>query len=295
MEVENQEQSQDQIQEEEILEEENQEVTAEETKEPEGQNGEEETESAPDPDESEEMVITVGDEEVEPEESQAAPGWVKDVRKQNRELQREVRELRSRNQPEQKQAEAQLGPEPTLEAHDYDSEAYRDALLDWNEKKIKQNQAIEQQKKAQQKVQEDWNNTLKGYGDRKKQLKVSDFDDAEAVTQQHLHPVQLGIILQGADDPAKVIYAIGKDEKRAKAIAAITDPVKFAVAMAKLETTVKMKKRKPLPSPEKIPAGNSGKIQSADKKLESLMAEADKTGDRTKILAYKRELKRGQA
>jgi len=50
-----------------------------------------------------------------------------------------------------------------------------------------------------------------------------------------LDPVQQDIILQAAQNPALAVYALGKSKDKAKELASIKDPVKFAFALGKLE------------------------------------------------------------
>ena len=47
------------------------------------------------------------------------------------------------------------------------------------------------------------------------------------------------------------MYALGKNPKKAKELGEITDPVKFAFAVAKLETQLTVTSRKQVPPPEK--------------------------------------------
>jgi len=101
---------------------------------------------------------------------------------------------------------------------------------------------------------------------------------------------QQGIVLQGSDNPALIIYALGKNTKRAKELASITDPVKFAFAVAKLETQLKVSNRKAAASPERTIASGGTRLSGAvDSTLERLRAEAEKSGDYTKVLQYKRQ------
>ena len=99
------------------------------------------------------------------------------------------------------------------------------------------------------------------------------------------------MILQGADNPALVVYALGKNTKRAKEIASIKDPVKFAFAVAKLETTLKVNSRKTPPPPEKTVSGSGNSSGTVDSTLERLRGEASKSGDFSKVIAYKKSLK----
>jgi hypothetical protein len=84
-----------------------------------------------------------------------------------------------------------------------------------------------------------------------------------------------------------VIYALGKNLKKAKELSEITDPVKFAFAVAKLEKDLKVTNRKAAPPPEKIVSGTGRSSGAVDSTLERLRAEAEKTGNMTKVIQYK--------
>lgn len=251
-------------------------------------------ENADDPtaENDEEVVITVGDEEPEPEESQA-PGWVKDVRIQNRELKRKLREFEAQKTHESN-AEDDPGPEPTIADKDidYDSDVYSSKFKIWHNKTQKKEKADKEKADKDKKHLDDWNATLSNYGQKKNNLKVKGFTESEALVQEILSETQIGIILDGAEDPAKVVYAIGSDTKRANDLAGITSPVKFAVAMAKLEVSLKTTKRKPAPPPASVPKGTAVGGVNTDKKLEKLYNEAAKSGDMSEVRAYKKSIKK---
>jgi hypothetical protein len=68
--------------------------------------------------------------------------------------------------------------------------------------------------------------------------------------------------------------------------------VRFAFAVAKLETQLKVNPRKPAAAPEVIVKSTTRLAGgSHDQVLERLREEADKTGDLTKVIAYKAKLK----
>lgn len=238
-----------------------------------------------------EVIVTIGDApEADPEEDQPAPKWVKDLRKQNKELNRELREARQRlNQSATVAAEPVLGAKPTLESLGYDAAKYEEELEKWHEKKRKADEAAAAKKSEEEKATEKWNGKLNAYKEAKQTLGVSDYEDAEETVLGLLNPVQQGIIVQGAKDPALVIYAIGKNESAAKELASIQDPVEFAFAVARLEGQLKVTSKKPIPAPEGRISGNSRPSGSTDSTLERLRAEAEKTGDYSKIAAYKRQ------
>lgn len=241
-------------------------------------------------DDSDEVLITIGDEEIAPDETTAAPEWVRDLRKKNREDQRRIRDLeeqlRKRDAPAPAQA---LGKKPSLDDFDYDVEKYEDAIAVWHERKRAADLEQERTRQAEQEADAAWSKRMECYTKARDTLKVRDFEDAEAVTGDALSNVQQGIIISGADNPALVVYALGKNPKRAKELAGITDPVQFAFAIAKLETQLKIQSKKTPPPPEKSVRGGSAPVSGAvDSTLERLRDEAARTGDMSKVIAYKR-------
>ena len=106
------------------------------------------------------VVVTIGDEQPPEEEQHAqAPAWVKELRKSQRELQRENRELKAKlQQGAASQAEPAivLGKKPTLEDHDYDAELFEQSLADCYEKKRQVDAQAEQARKAQEAQQAAW-------------------------------------------------------------------------------------------------------------------------------------------
>lgn len=247
-------------------------------------NGEEEIEE-----EEEALTVTIDGEEPEEEEQKKAPGWVQDLRKKNREDQRRIKELEAKLEQKEAPEKPILGAKPTLESFDYDSDKYEAALEDWYTKKRDVDKEEEQRRKEEEQQKLDWQSRLDEYSKKKGELKVPDYDEAEAIAQDMFDVTQQGIMVQGADNPALVIYALGKNEKKAKELSAIKDPVKFAFAIAKLETQLKVSGRKP-PPPEKVVTG-SGKSTAIDSTLDRLREEAAKSGDYSKVHEYKRSKK----
>lgn len=246
---------------------------------------------------AEEVVVTIGDEEPPaPEEDEnGAPDWVRELRKLNREKDKRIRELEAKvtatAAPEKAVA---VGEEPTLEGCDYDTERFKTEFKAWTERTREAEQQEAKKRDAAETEKKSWQGKLDAYGKAKTELKVKDFEDAEAVVTENLSITQQGVILHGADNPALLIYALGRDSKRAKELAAITDPVKFAFAVAKLETQLKVTPRKSAPVPDKTVRGSAPVTGTVDKKLQELEAKAEKTGDRSEIVRYKRALKAKQ-
>ena len=186
-------------------------------------------------------------------------------------------------------AEITLGAKPTLESTGYDATKYEEELEKWHERKRKADDAEAARVAEEKAAAEKWTGKLNSYNASKGNLGVSDFQDAEEVVLGLLNPTQQGIIVQGAKDPALLIYAIGKNEQAAAELAAIKDPVEFTFAVARLEGQLKVTSKKPATAPETRISGNSRPSGSTDSTLERLRAEAEKTGDFSKVMAYKRQ------
>ena len=240
------------------------------------------------PEDTEEVVVSIGEEAPPPEEHTPAPEWVKELRKTNRELQRQNRELQGKLHaapPETKPVV--IGNKPKLEDHDYDADKYEEALTSWFERKRQADDVNAKQEAEVMNQQKAWQAKLDGYGKAKAELRVKDFDDAEEVAQQVFSITQQGVLLQGADNPALVVYALGKNPVKAKELAEIKDPVKFAFAVAKLEKDLKVTNRRQAPAPERIVTGTGRSAGAVDSTLERLREDAARTGNMTKVIAYK--------
>lgn len=240
---------------------------------------------------SEEVIVSIGEEAPPPEEQTHAPEWVRELRKTNRELQRQNRELQGKLQSTA-QTETKpvvLGKKPSLEEHDYDADKFEAALADWFERKRQADESNAKQEAEVMNQQKAWQAKLDGYGKAKAELRVKDFEDAEAVAQELFNITQQGVVLQGADNPALVIYALGKNPKKAKELSDIKDPVKFAFAVAKLEKELKVTNRRAAPPPERIVSGTGRVSGAVDSTLERLREEAARTGNMTKVIQYKQQ------
>jgi len=237
---------------------------------------------------TEEVIVSIGEDAPPPEEQTPAPEWVRELRKTNRELQRQNRELQSKLQvqPTENKPVA-IGVKPKLEDHDYDAEKYEEALTSWFERKRQADDTNAKQEAEVMNQQKAWQAKLDGYGKAKAELRVRDYEDAEAIAQEVFSITQQGVILQGAENPALVVYALGKNPKKAKELAEVTDPVKFAFAVAKLEKELKVTNRRAAPAPERIISGTGRSSGAVDSTLERLREDAARTGNMTKVIQYK--------
>ena len=201
----------------------------------------------------------------------------------------------------QKAAPAQataLGEKPTLAGCDFDEDRFAAELEGWHAKKLQVEAERVRQEEAQKAEQQRWQSRLESVNKAAQGLKVRDYDDAAAVFEDSFSVVQQAIIMAGPEDSkasAVLKYALGKNPKKAKELAAITDPVRFAFAVAKLETQLKVEPRKTAPPPDTPVRSSVANAAAVDSTLARLRAEAERTGDYSAVTRYKAELKRKNA
>lgn len=265
----------------------------------EGEGGEGDDDQSGDEDDDS-VVVTIGDEKppVEDEEEKTAPKWVKDLRKQTKEQAKRIREL----EQEREAAKAtsapkvpELGPKPTLEGCDWDADDFEQQLLDWTERKRKVEESKQEAVKKQEEEQKAWQGKLSRYAETQANLKAKDFADAEESVKGVLDETQHAIIVQAAKDPAQMVYALGKNPKRAAELASIKNYVEFAFALGELSKEIKVTTRKAPPPPEgKVRSGSASISGSVDSTLERLRADAEKSGDYSKVTQYRKQQREKQ-
>jgi hypothetical protein len=240
-----------------------------------------------------EVIVSIGEASPASEEDEVeAPVWVKDLRKSHKEQARKIRELEGQLKTVAPQAKpVELGDKPTLESCEYDETKFESELTAYHERKRQVDNEAETRKKEAENAQKAWQDTLAGYETKKVSLRVKDFSEAEDSVKETLSSIQQTIILQGSENSALVVYALGKNKAEASRLAKITDHIKFAFEVAKLEGKLKVSAKKPPPPEKTVKSGGSSFAAATDKTLERLRAEAEKTGDLSKVVAYKRQLK----
>lgn len=215
---------------------------------------------------------------------QPAPEWVKNTRNENRELKRQLRELqKNQSQPEQQA----LREMPTLDDHEYDEDGYQKDLVQWFSEKQQHDAAVQTE---QQKYQQ-YRDRYKADADAIK-AKAPDYDEIELSVVDALSEKQQGLLQMAADNPAKMVYALGKNSPAQLERLSQLDEVQFVKQIALLEQQMSSKTKsrnpnKPKPKTHELEGAAGG----ADTRLAKLEAEADKTGDRSKVAAYKKQLK----
>ena len=143
-------------------------------------------------------------------------------------------------------------------------------------------------------LREQYGQKLQGYQSKKASLGAKDFDEAEEVVLEGLSVQQQSVIIANSEKPELVVYALGKNPKVMERLASKKDLISFAFELAKLENNLKVTGTAK-PKPEKRIKGAKGAALTSDKKLAQLEAEAERTGDMTKLIRYKKELRNRKA
>lgn len=245
----------------------------------------------PEPGEEDDEEIGFGD-EAAPASRGDNSDLVRHLRAEVRKRDEELAGFKSgKIQPVQPQT-IELGPKPTLESCEYDEAKFEAELDSWKTNKAKADQVQAETVQKAQQVQQRFNARLQTYTSAKAGLKVRDFELAEGVVLAALSPVQQAVAIQAADDSARLVYALGRHPEKLKTLAAIEDPIEFTKALVKLEGQLKVTRgsRTP-PDPDRQPRGSAPLAAKTDKQLERLEAQAAKSGDRTAVIAYKRQLR----
>lgn len=132
---------------------------------------------------------------------------------------------------------------------------------------------------------------------QKNALGIKDYDARSETVQATLSEQQLAVLINAADDPARMIAALGAPgaASRLAMLAGEGNLARFAASVGKMEKEIKVIK-KTAPAPESQVRGATATLtQTEDKHLARLEKEAEKTGDRSAIQAYRREQRRKAA
>lgn len=242
-----------------------------------------ETESEQPQEQTEEYSLRVGDEEIPLTEEdddhvdgKPAPQWVKDLRKNNREKDKELRELRRQlEQIQTKPAEAQqpqsdvIPPKPTLESCEYDEAAFEQAMTDWHEKKSRAEQQKQQQQRQQQEYQQRFQQRIEAHKQRAAKLPVKDYQEMEEIVRAEVPDLHKEILIHCADEGSELIaYGLGKSQQLRQRVAAETDPIRAAFLLGQISKQVSLapKPKKAIkPEPEVRGGGADAKQDDFNK------------------------------
>jgi hypothetical protein len=209
---------------------------------------------------------------------------IRDLRNRVRELNQRLRVTEKTEAPKQ----IEVGPEPTLETCGFDGEELKAELRKWDARKAQaEAQARAEAEKAEE-ARKAWQARVETYETRKAALKVPDFDAAEEEVRTTLPEQTLALLMLNGKS-AEIVYALSQSPAKLKQLSDL-NLAEAAMMIGELGATVQMKKRAPLPSPDRGLRGNARLSGSAatDKHLANLKAKAQATGDYTEYLAAKR-------
>lgn len=246
-----------------------------------------------------ELVITLGDDPPPVDDDPAkAPDWIRELRKSNREKDRALRakdeEIARLKGSVQAAAPVVVGEKPKLSEFDFDEEKFSEAMDAWHDRKAAVAAEENKRKAAQEADQKAWQGRLEAYAKAKTTLKVGDFEDAEDAVKAVTSVTQQGLLLK-QKSAAQLIYALGKNPAKLKELSAISDPIDFTIAATELALQVKVTPKTTAPPPEKPLRSGFAGASSVDSQLEKLREQAQKTGDMSKLMAYKRQLRDKEA
>jgi len=254
-----------------------------------------------DPADDGEVEVTFGekpDDETQEdgEDDEDASSVIRNMRKREREkdrklrqAERELEQLRKAQQPQT--AVPELPPKPTLESCGWDESEFEQKLIDWQKQASQVEQAKAKAQEQQQALVREAEAKRTAYQEGAKKLKVKDFADAEEEVVSIFDQARQSILLEASDNPALLVYALGKNPAQLERLSKITSLAKFAAELGKLEKDLKVSKpTKPAPADTNL--RSNAPASGSSKKLAQLEADAERTGDRTKLIAYKRSLRK---
>lgn len=240
----------------------------------------------PEGDEFEEEV-TFGD-GAAPAPGEGDTPLIQHMRKQLREAQKRAAELEKQVGSSQQE----LGPKPTLADCEYDEDRFDEERDAWEERRRAIEAAKTSPNNPQVQAREEWQRDHQSYQQQRAELTYADRDEVEGIAAAALSEVQQAVVVQSADNPALLLYALGRNPAKLAEISQIQNPLKMAAAIAKLEGALKVNRKRKAPDPERIERGSARvSVKGADKELQRLEKEAEQSGNYDKLFDYKRRLR----
>ena len=158
---------------------------------------------------------------------------------------------------------------------------------------MQEKQQIDAQVQAERQKYQQYHERYKADVDAIK-AKAPDYDEVELSVVDVLSEQKQGLLQMLVDNPAKVVYALGKNSPAQLDRLSKLDDIQFAkqIVLMEMQMSSKTKSRnqnKPKPKTHELEGAAGG----ADTRLAKLEAEADRTGDRSKVAAYKKQMRKG--
>src|SRR5690242_3291071 len=168
----------------------------------------------PEGEDDEELVVSFGD-EAPPASSEQDNATIRQMRDEIRSQKARIKELeRSPQSPV-----IEVGPKPTLEGCDYDEERYEQEFNAWSDRKSEADRVKSEAEKQQTTIRERFQAKVTVYGEQKDTLAAKDFDEAEAEVRSVLSDAQQSILIDGAENKAALVYALGKHPEKLRELA----------------------------------------------------------------------------
>lgn len=227
-----------------------------------------------------EQDFDFGDEGAAPAQESSV---IRDLRKANRELAKTIRQYERGNQPQA----IEIGPKPTLASCDYDEERFEAELDNWKAIKAQADRAEQEAEQRAEAERKAWEGIRTSYEADKASLKVSNYADAEeevfaALSEQHQ------ALLMKSGKGAALVVALHRNPDRLQELSEM-NLADAAMMIGELRGKVQMKTRQTA-TPERRVTGNAGFAGGSGKQLARLEKEAERTGDRTKLIRYRKQL-----
>ena len=250
---------------------------------------------APEVAEEEAPLYTFGDDAPEGDDERD-PAFVKALRQKARDdarekkrLADELAELKAKLNPQ----DAGAGEYPQLADYGYDEDQHAAAVKTWSAKvaadEAKQLAAQQEATKRQQQ----WAETVNGFEAKAKELAIPNFTETvETISDafgDDTNGQQAKALFVMADDPRLLPALKASPSELARLVGLKNDPARLAIAIGELKGKIRAMPRKASPAVDEPLRGNAAPMEASDKALARLEAEAERTGDRSKVIAYKRE------
>jgi hypothetical protein len=225
-----------------------------------------------------------------------APPLVTKLRHQLRDAQRQLR-TRSNLPAVDDDPAPTIPAKKTLEQFDYDQDAkdaYDESRISAAAEHARWEARQESRKTEAQKSEQSKRQRIE---QQVQSLGVGDYQARLETVGTVLSPAHLNAIAEAAKNAPQFLYALSRSETKLDEIAAmpldtIPDVLRFAAAIGSMERDVKVQKRKAPPPETQVRGGTASvAVTGADKELARLEKEADRTGDRSAVIRYRRSLR----
>lgn len=206
------------------------------------------------------------------------------LRAENLALKQEKAKWEQKNAPQL----PQLRPRPKPIDFDWDDDDFNADLDKWLDEKAEYDKAMAETGNR-------YNVINQNYAQSRERIKakVADYDEVEQLVASNLSDEKQALLKMAVGDVGRVVYALGKSQGKLLELSKL-DEVAFIRELVlmeqKLQNRPKTGNRKPTPKEHEL----TGVAGGGDEHLAKLEAEALRTGDRTKVQAYKRQLKAKQ-